>query len=32
MTQVLELAQLVNKDGMTQVQVGCRRIETGLDA
>ncbi|MNP74802.1 hypothetical protein D3C76_1717390 [compost metagenome] len=31
MPQILELAQLVNKDGMPQVQVGCGRIETRLD-
>ena len=28
MTQVLEVAQLVDQDRMPQVQVGCRRVET----
>jgi hypothetical protein len=32
MAQFLELTQLINKDGMTQVQVGSRRVEPGLDA
>lgn len=31
MPQILELTQLINKDGMTEVQVWCRRIETSLD-
>ena len=32
MSQILELAHLVDKHGMSQVQVGCGRIEAGLDA
>src|ERR1700712_4892501 len=31
-TQILKLAQLINKHRMPQVQIGRRRIETGLDA
>ncbi|EXI68447.1 MAG: hypothetical protein AW08_01229 [Candidatus Accumulibacter adjunctus] len=30
--EVLEVSQLVDQYGMSEVQVGCRRIETGLDA
>ncbi|MNC67737.1 hypothetical protein D3C81_1764380 [compost metagenome] len=31
MPQILELTQLVNQDGMPQVQVGCSRVKTRLD-
>ena len=31
MTQLLELAQLINEYGMTQVQIRCGRVESGLD-
>ena len=32
MTQLLELTQLINSDGMPKVQIGRSRIEPRLDA
>ena len=31
MSQVLELAQLINKHGMAKMQIGSGRVEAGLD-
>ena len=31
MTELLELPHLVNKDRVTDVQIGCSRVEAGLN-